>query len=360
MAEDAQQPGGETTIPAGPAPDPDRRPSERSFGSLTVVIPTYNEAESLSTLHSELVAELEAVGVPFEIILVDDGSTDVTPRLASEICRKDQRVRYLRFRRNFGKAAALNEGFGRAQGEVVVTMDADLQDNPAEIHNLLDALDEGYDLISGWKWPRRDPLGKRLPSKLFNFAVRAGTGLALHDMNCGLKAYRKEMVDSLSIYGDMHRYIPVLAQARGFKVGEVKVSHRPRLYGKSKYSVGRFSRGFLDFLTVLFLTRYRTRPLHLIGGMGLAMGLIGALILLILTIGWFAGTPIGARPLFFMGILLTILAVQLITFGLMAEMVTSFFLVGHNQYPVLQEIGFDTDRPGVEKETAQREQAGTD
>lgn len=314
---------------------------KRSYSSLTLVIPSFNEAESLVQLHKELVVELDKLELPYEIILVDDGSTDNTADVVRELNQKDSRVKYIRFRRNFGKAAALNEGFRRATGEVVVTMDADLQDNPAEVATLLSELDAGLDLCSGWKWPRKDPLGKRLPSKLFNFAIRKGTGLPLHDVNCGLKAYRKNMLDRLSIYGDMHRYIPVLAAAQGFKVGEVKVSHRPRVFGKSKYSVGRYSRGLLDFATVLFLTRYRNRPLHLIGGLGLLMGAGSFFVLGFLSIGWFFGEPIAGRPLFFLGILLLIVSVQLITFGLLAEMVTSFFLERRNEYPIIEDIGFE-------------------
>ena len=223
-------------------------------------------------------------------------------------------------------------------------MDGDLQDNPAEVKTLLAEMDRGADLVSGWKWPRKDPLSKRLPSKIFNFAVRWGTRLELHDVNCGLKAYRKRMIDGLSIYGDMHRFIPVLADAQGYAVSEVKVSHRPRQFGKSKYSVGRFSRGFLDFLTVLFLTRYRARPLHLIGGMGLLMGLFSVGILAWLTVGKVLGTPIGGRPLFVLGIMLLIVSVQLVTFGLLAEMVTSYFLERRNEYPILEEGGFDGQR----------------
>jgi glycosyltransferase involved in cell wall biosynthesis len=318
-------------------------PTARTFRSLSVVIPAFNEAESLPELYQELVAELPKSGVAFEVIFVDDGSTDTTRQVAVDICGRDDRFRYVRLRRNFGKAAALSEGFRRARGDVVVTMDADLQDNPAEVERLLKLIDEGYDLVSGWKWPRLDPVGKRLPSKLYNWTVRRFTGLTLHDMNCGLKAYRREMTDTVSLYGDMHRYVPVKAQAQGFRVGETKVSHRPRRFGRSKYSVGRFSRGLLDLLTVLFLTRYRTRPLHLIGGLGLLMGLSGMIVLLYLSILWFAGQPIGGRPLFFLGILLLIVAVQLITFGLLAEMVASFFLEHENDYPVTEEVGFGTE-----------------
>ena len=325
-------------------------PLERTFSSVSIVIPTYNEAESLPALHEELVSEMTKIGVPFEIIFVDDGSTDDTVSVLRQLCGQDDRVRFVRLRRNFGKAAALSEGFSRSTGDVVVTMDGDLQDNPAEVKTLLAEMDRGVDLVSGWKWPRKDPLDKRLPSKLFNFAVRWGSGLDLHDVNCGLKAYRKTMLDGLSIYGDMHRYIPVLADAQGFEVSEVKVSHRPRQYGKSKYSVGRYGRGFLDFLTVLFLTRYRRRPLHLIGGMGLLMGLSSLALLFWLTIGKLQGTPIAGRPLFFLGILLAIVSVQLITFGLLAEMVTSFFLERHNDYPVSDEGGFE-DNGGEQKNT---------
>jgi glycosyltransferase involved in cell wall biosynthesis len=313
----------------------------RSFASLSVIIPTYNEAASVRPLYGELVATLDALAVPFELLWVDDGSTDDTPRVMRALCADDARVRYVRFRRNFGKAAALSEGFRRARGEVLVTMDGDLQDDPGELPKLLDRLDQGHDLVAGWKWPRRDPLSKRLPSRLFNRAIRFWTGVGLHDQNCGFKALRREIADTLSLYGDMHRYVPVLAHAKGFRVSEVKVAHRPRQYGRSKYSVGRFSRGFLDFLTVLFLTRYSRRPLHLIGGIALVMGLLGGGVLLWLTAGWFFGQPIAGRPLFFLGILLVVVSVQLLTFGLLAEMVTSFFLERRNEYPLIEVLGAD-------------------
>jgi glycosyltransferase involved in cell wall biosynthesis len=315
----------------------------RTYRSLSLVIPSYNEAESLRALHRELCEHIGAIGVPFEILLIDDGSSDDTAAIARELHEADERVRYVRFRRNFGKAAALSEGFKRATGDVVITMDADLQDNPAEVIRLLDALDQGYDLCSGWKWPRLDPIGKRWPSKVFNWAVRKGSGVQLHDVNCGLKAYRRELLQAVSVYGDMHRFIPVLADAAGFKVTEVKVSHRPRQFGHSKYSVGRFSRGLLDFMTVLFLTRYRTRPLHVIGGVALTMGLLGAGVLFYLTLAWIGGTPIQGRPLFFLGILLSIVSIQLLTFGLLAEMVTSFFLEKQNDYPIREALGFEED-----------------
>ena len=314
---------------------------ERTYQSLSVVVPTYNEEKSLRPLYEELTAAMETIGVPYELLFVDDGSQDGTADLMRELCEGDRRVRYVRFRRNFGKAAAFSVGFERATGDVIVTMDADLQDDPTQIQHLLDGLDGGLDLVSGWKWPRNDPLGKRLPSKVFNWAVRRMTDLTLHDVNCGLKAYRREIFEQISLYGDMHRFIPVLASANGFKVGETKVSHRPRQFGKSKYSVGRFTRGFLDFLTVLFLTRYRTRPLHLIGGMGLILSLVGAGILLYLTILKIGGTPIAGRPLFFLGILFIIIAIQLVTFGLLAEMVTHYFLEKRNEYSLIEEINFE-------------------
>jgi glycosyltransferase involved in cell wall biosynthesis len=332
------------TLLSGSEAAPGRRTEvtpNRSFGSLSIVIPTYNEAESIGPLHDELVAVLERLGVPFELLWIDDGSTDETPAVMRGLCARDLRVRYVRFRRNFGKAAALSEGFRHARGEVLVTIDGDLQDDPAELPKLLDRLDEGYDLVSGWKWPRQDPLGKRLPSRIFNGAIRFWTGVKLHDHNCGYKVYRREIATTLSLYGDMHRYVPVLAHAKGFRVSEVKVTHRPRQHGRSKYSVGRFSRGFLDFLTVLFLTRYSRRPLHLIGGLALIMGLVGGGVLLWLTVGWFLGQPIAGRPLFFLGILLVVVAMQLLTFGLLAEMVTSFFVERRNEYPLIEVLGTD-------------------
>jgi glycosyltransferase involved in cell wall biosynthesis len=229
----------------------------------------------------------------------------------------------VRLRRNFGKAAALAAGFRHASGGVVVTIDADLQDDPAEIPRLLAKLDEGFDLVSGWKAQRRDPLTRRLLSRIFNGVVGRVSGLRLHDMNCGLKAYRAEVVRNLRIYGELHRFLPVLAHDRGYRVAELPVNHRPREHGRSNYGVERYLRGFLDFMTVWFMGRYRHRPLHLFGGLGLALGAIGSVLLAYLTVLKLSGEAIGHRPLLTLGVLLVVVGLQFFSLGLLSELITS-------------------------------------
>ncbi len=308
---------------------------------VSIVIACFNERDSLHTLAEEIRTAMNAMDHPWEVVLVDDGSTDGSRAVQQELVEQDPHWRVLHLRRNFGKAAALSVGFRAATGGVVVTMDADLQDDPAGIKDLIaPILDDSADLVSGWKFPRRDPLGKRLPSKLYNWATRTAAGLELHDMNCGFKAYRLEVVRELALYGEMHRYIPVMAYGAGFKVTEAKVHHRPRIHGVSKYAYARFIRGFLDLMTVLFLTRYRRRPLHLIGGLGITTGFVGFGILLYLTASWFLGNPIGQRPLLFLGMLLVLVSGQFFTFGLLAEMMTYYDAKERNEYPVSGRFGF--------------------
>lgn len=312
--------------------------------SVSVVIACYNECDSLEALADEITSAMEPTGHDWEVVLVDDGSNDGSRAKQLQLAEADPRFKIVHLRRNFGKAAALATGFRYATGQIIVTMDADLQDDPACIPQLIDPIIDGTsDLVSGWKYPRRDPIGKRLPSKLYNWATRVGSGLDLHDMNCGFKAYRAEVVSELSLYGEMHRYVPVMAHGAGFTVTEAKVHHRPRVHGHSKYAYARFIRGFLDLLTILFLTRYRRRPLHLIGGLGLLMGATGFTILSYLTALWFLGTPIGHRPLLFLGMLLVLVAGQFFTFGLLAEMLTYYDARDRNVYPVAQTAGFATD-----------------
>ena len=259
----------------------------------------------------------------YEIIFVDDGSTDGTNRVLQSLRNRDRRIKIIRFRRNYGKSAALSVGFQHAQGEKVITMDADLQDDPAEIPGLINELKKGYDLVSGWKKKRMDPISKTIPSRFFNFITSVLTGIRLHDFNCGLKAYRREVVRELKIYGELHRYIPVLAQWRGYKVTEIPVHHHPRKYGKTKFGLGRFWKGFLDLLTVLFTTRYFRRPLHLFGFWGLTFFAAGFLIDLYLVIIKFTeGIALGNRPLFLAGVLLIIVGVQFISIGLLGEMIS--------------------------------------
>ena len=245
---------------------------------ISVVVPLHNEERSIGLLHEELQAALDPLGEEWEAVYVDDGSTDGSFSALTRLHAREDNVRVVRLRRNFGKAAALAAGFAQAAGERVVTIDADLQDDPTEIPQLLAKLDEGFDVVSGWKTRRRDPLSRRLPSKLFNWVAGWMSGLRLHDMNCGLKAYRAEVVHNLVLYGELHRFIPVLAHEQGYRVAEMPVNHRPREHGRSRYGLERYLRGFLDLLTVSFMGRYRHRPLHLFGGLGLLLGGSGVVI----------------------------------------------------------------------------------
>lgn len=292
--------------------------------SLSFVIPVFNEEESLRELLGKMQQVLSQNNLDtYEVLFVDDGSTDTSWKVIESLSGEHpEHVKGIRLRRNFGKSAALTAGFEHATGQIVFTMDADLQDDPVEIPRFLEKLANGFDLVSGWKRRRHDPLSKTLPSKLFNATTAFFSGVKLNDFNCGYKAYRKEVIESISIQGDLHRYIPVLAHYAGFRVGEIAVQHHPRPYGKSKYGIERFARGCLDLLSVLVLTRYVHRPAHIFGGLGLG-SLIGGLgILFYLTCLWFLGfRPIGNRPLFFLGILLTILAVQMISIGLLSELI---------------------------------------
>jgi len=300
-------------------PDPHGHPLD-----LSVVVPAYNEAESLPLLHERIRAAVEPLGLRWEVIYVDDGSTDGTRDVLRTLHQADARVVVAELRRNSGKSLALNTGFALAQGAIVVTMDADLQDDPAEIPNLLAKLDEGYDVVSGWKKHRQDPLSKRVPSWIANHITARMTGLRLHDMNCGLKAYRAECVRELHLYGDLHRYIPILAHYNGFRVTEIPVVHHKRRFGRSKYGPGRLLRGGLDLLTVLFLNNFRYRPLHLFGGAGLFLLIAGFLINAYLSIEWLQGMrPLSQRPLLTLGVLLMLMGVQLGTIGLLAELVVS-------------------------------------
>ena len=310
---------------------------------LSLVIPLLNEADNLRPLHERLTTSLTQVGRPYEILFVDDGSTDASPVILEELFRRDPaHVRVIQFRRNFGKTAALSAGFAHARGPVIITMDADLQDDPAEIPAMLARLDEGYDLVAAWRVDRQDPLDKRLPSRLFNFVVSRFTGVRLHDFNCGFKVYRRAVTDSVRLYGELHRFIPVLAHQQGFRVAELPVRHHPRHAGVSKYGAGRLLRGFLDFGTVLFLTTYLKRPLHLFGTSGLVIFGLGSLINLYLAVLWLlrevggvAGIgPIGTRPLLTVGVLAMILGIQLISIGLLGEMLRYFTFRPTEEYTI--------------------------
>ncbi|RMF54917.1 MAG: glycosyltransferase [Calditrichaeota bacterium] len=291
--------------------------------NLSIVIPAYNEKESLPELLKQIATVLDEQSLTYEVIIVDDGSTDGTFEVLKSLKSQYPWLKALRFRRNYGKSPALAEGFKIARGDYVVTMDADLQDDPAEIPSLIAKLEEGYDMISGWKKKRYDPLSKTLPSRIFNFVTSRLTGIPIHDFNCGLKIYRREVVESLQVYGELHRFLPVLAHWQGFRVGELPVKHHPRKFGKSKFGIARFFNGFFDLMTVLFLTRFKTSPLHVFGFIGMVLFLIGMVIESYLTWQWFLGHGIGRRPLFFLGILTIIVGVQFVGFGLVAEMLSA-------------------------------------
>lgn len=290
---------------------------------ISAVISMLDEEASLD----ELIARLETVlgalaGDRYEIIFVDDGSRDGSFAIVRHAHERNTRIRGIRFRRNYGKSAALAVGFEHARYEIVVTLDADLQDDPAEIPRLLAVLDEGYDLVSGWKQVRHDPLEKTLPSKLFNAVVSAVSGLRLHDFNCGLKAYRAEVIRTVTLYGEMHRYIPALAHWEGFRVTEIPVQHHRRKYGRSKFGASRYLKGFLDLLTVILTTRYLKRPLHLFGSIGTLLLVVGFAIALGLTIEWmFGGTYLTNRPLLLMAVAFMIVGMQLISIGLVGELI---------------------------------------
>jgi glycosyltransferase involved in cell wall biosynthesis len=290
---------------------------------LSVVVPVHNEERSVALLYDELNSALEPLATAWEAIFVDDGSTDGTFAALTRLHASTDNVRVVRLRRNFGKAAALGAGFDHAHGDTVVTIDGDLQDDPSEIPRLLAKLDEGFDLVSGWKTRRRDPLRRRIPSRIFNWVTSCLSGVRLHDMNCGLKAYRADVVHGLRLYGELHRFIPVLAHHRGFRIGELPVNHRPREHGRSRYGLERYLRGFLDLLTVSFIGRYRHRPLHLFGGLGFVLGVIGIGILVYLTVVKATGHAIGARPLLLLGVLLVVVGMQFFSLGLISEMITS-------------------------------------
>jgi glycosyltransferase involved in cell wall biosynthesis len=314
---------------------------------LSIVIPVLNEADSLLELHGQIDSACSANGIDAEIVFVDDGSTDGSWRVISEIAQRDPRVSGIRFRRNFGKAAALTAGLRSISGDLVLTMDADLQDDPAEIPRLLAKLDEGYDVVNGWKERRLDPWHKVYPSKVFNGLVGLLTGLKLHDHNCGLKLFRSEVASEIRLYGEMHRFIPVLAHARGFRVTELPVHHRPRQHGVSKYGVKRFLRGFLDLLTIAFLTGYAQRPQHLLGACGLFSFGLGALGLVYLAGQWLLmhafglleAEPIGNRPLLIYSAALLLLGGQALSLGLLAELIVSLIGREREAYSVRERIG---------------------
>jgi len=291
---------------------------------ISVVVPAMNEEGNIAALHQAIADVLERAALSFEIVFVDDGSVDRTWHVMEALAASDPRVIALRHRRNFGKARALATGFQAGNGRFIVTMDADLQDDPKEIPRFVERIREGNDVVSGWKEKRNDPLSKTLPSRLFNWVTARMSGVPLHDFNCGFKAYRREVFDTVELYGELHRYVPVLAHALGYRVAELSVLHHARRFGRSKYGVARFLRGFLDLLTVMMITRYAYRPGHLFGGVGTAFLVLGGAVLAYLTaLKLVTGASIGDRPLLLFGVMVVIIGIQLLLFGLLAELVIS-------------------------------------
>lgn len=301
-------------------------PERSSFKKISIVIPLLNEEESLNLLAAEIKKGVKPLQIDFEVIFVDDGSTDNSLKVIKEIARADKKFKYISFQKNFGKAAALQTGFKSATGDVVITMDADLQDDPNEIPNLIKKLEEGYDLVSGWKKKRHDPFIKNQSSKFFNFITRIFSGIKIHDFNCGLKAYRKVVTENIKVYGELHRYMPVLAKWQGFSIAEIPVKHQQRLYGKTKYGISRFFKGFVDLVTVIFTTRYIKRPMHLFGFLGAFAFLLGFAVNGFLSYEWmFLSKPLSNRPMLFLGMLLIIVGVQFFSVGLLGEMMVHNF-----------------------------------
>jgi dolichol-phosphate mannosyltransferase len=326
---------------------------------ISIVIPVFNEKESLGTLHAEIVQAVRQAKLDVEVLFVDDGSRDGSWAAIAELAAADERVQGIRFRRNFGKAAALSAGFRAARGDLILTMDADLQDDPKEIPRFLTAMKVGYDVVSGWKRVRHDPWHKVWPSRVFNFLVSWLTGVRLHDHNCGMKCYRAEVFREVRLYGELHRFIPVLAAARGFGVGELEINHRPRRFGRSKYGVRRFIKGFLDLLTVKFLTGFGQRPQHMLGSIGLVSFLLGTLGMVYLGVTWVirrwhpdAFLPLHERPLLIYAVAAMLLGAQMMSIGFLAELITAYQVGDEHSYTIAERTvpkgnPSATDKPSV-------------
>ncbi|MBQ41432.1 MAG: glycosyltransferase [Gemmatimonadetes bacterium] len=319
---------------------------------LTVVIPVHNEAESLPLLCEKLDAALKGLGFASEVVFVDDGSTDRTFDVIGEMASRFDRIRAVRFRRNYRKAAALAAGFKEARGEVIITMDGDLQDDPEEIPNLLAALRADRDLVCGWKKKRYDPLSKTVPSRVFNLVTSAVAGIRLHDFNCGLKAYRREVAqDALPyLYGELYRYLPAIAHWAGYSVGELPVKHHPRRFGRSKFGAGRLLNGLLDLLTITFVVRFMTTPMHIFGSLGLLSTLSGSLIGGYISYLWLeTGTIQNRHPLLIFAVLLIIVGIQLFSTGLLGDMLASVHQRSGRTPPISDRVGPD---PGLDSPTS--------
>lgn len=304
---------------------------------ISIVVPLFNEEESLPELEKSIEKAISGT-FSYEIIFIDDGSTDTSWGVIKQLKEKNDRVKGITFRHNYGKSTALQAGFEKAEGRYVVTMDADLQDDPNEIPGMIALLKEGYDLVSGWKKQRFDPISKTIPSKFFNFVTRKAAGIYLHDFNCGLKAYKSEVIKNIYLYGELHRYVPMLAKREGFgRITEKVVQHHPRKYGKTKFGLSRFINGFLDLITILFVQKYLQKPMHFFGSIGAALLLLGGGINIYLAyIKLFMGFGIGNRPLLFLGILLMVLGVQFFSTGFLGELINRNHV--EKQKPGIREI----------------------
>ena len=291
--------------------------------NISIIIPVYNEELSINSLYNEIKSIVKDNFNLHEIIFVDDGSNDSSFNIIKKLVLDDLCVIAIKLNRNYGKSEALNEGFKSAQYDYVATLDGDLQDDPNEIINLLNTLDKGWDCVSGWKKNRKDPYSKTIPSFFFNLFINIFSGLKLHDLNCGIKVYRKEVIQSLKIYGGLHRYIPLLLFNNGYKVTECIVNHRPRKYGQTKYGKSRFFHGIFDFLTISFLNKYFNKPMYFFGSIGFVLSFIGLLINTYLSVLWFQGTYIANRPLFLLAILLIVVGIQSLSIGLIGELIVS-------------------------------------
>jgi len=313
-------------------------PSSRD-PAVTVVVPGLNEAESLPLLAAQVKEALE--GTVYELIFVDDGSTDETWQVIKDLHEADPAVRGIRLRKNFGKAMALSAGFERARADIVVMMDADLQDDPVDLPKMIEEIESGLDVVVGWKVERHDPFNRRVLSSIFNGTVRRVTGVHLHDMNCGFKAYRREVLQAIPIYGDLFRYIPVLATWQGFTVGEIPIHHRARQFGSSRYGIERILRGFFDLLSVSFLTKYSRKPMHLFGLVGLLLTLLGLGVSAYLSVLWLQGEAIGTRPLLLLGVLLILVGAQSFSIGLLGEFMAFQYHRKHERerLPIREVIG---------------------
>lgn len=312
---------------------------------LSIVIPVYNEEENVHILYDELDSVLCHTGKRYEIIFVDDGSTDNTLNILKSIHEKDKNVKIIRLKRNFGQTTALNAGFDFASGDVVVTLDADLQNDPKDIPKLIEKLDEGYDVVSGWRFERKDPWSKKILSLIANYLRKRFTGEILHDSGCTLKGYRKECLVDLNLYGEMHRYIPTILRWKGFKVGEVKVNHRPRMYGQSKYNYKRIFRGFFDLLSATFLMKFFTRPLHFFGFIGLFLFIIGTVVgMLNIAYYFIVVGKVGVGPILLLAALLVLAGLQFLMFGLLGELHVRAYFEQRAQKSYLIEKVFSSDR----------------